>query len=69
MSEYMSISKAAEYLNVAKSTLRNWEAGGLITPLRTASNQRRYTKEMLDELLQGNMKAAKPKKLLTIGYC
>jgi hypothetical protein len=24
---------------------------------------------MLDELLQGNMKAAKPKKLLTIGYC
>ncbi|MFZ2331506.1 helix-turn-helix domain-containing protein, partial [Lactobacillus delbrueckii] len=24
MSEYMSISKAAEYLNVAKSTLRNW---------------------------------------------
>ncbi|MCS8615647.1 helix-turn-helix domain-containing protein, partial [Lactobacillus delbrueckii] len=26
MSEYMSISKAAEYLNVAKSTLRNWEA-------------------------------------------
>ncbi|MFV4899579.1 MerR family DNA-binding transcriptional regulator, partial [Lactobacillus delbrueckii subsp. allosunkii] len=58
MSEYMSISKAAEYLNVAKSTLRNWEAGGLITPLRTASNQRRYTKEMLDEVLQGNMKAA-----------
>ncbi|MCI1706133.1 MAG: MerR family DNA-binding transcriptional regulator, partial [Lactobacillus delbrueckii] len=63
MSEYMSISKAAEYLNVAKSALRNWEAEGLITPLRTASNQRRYTKEMLDELLQGNMKAAKPKKL------
>ncbi|MCT3477344.1 helix-turn-helix domain-containing protein, partial [Lactobacillus delbrueckii] len=28
MSEYMSISKAAEYLNVAKSTLRNWEAEG-----------------------------------------
>ncbi|MFS8962373.1 MerR family DNA-binding transcriptional regulator [Lactobacillus delbrueckii] len=27
----MSISKAAEYLNVAKSTLRNWEAEGLIT--------------------------------------
>ena len=69
MSEYMSISKAAEYLNVAKSTLRNWEAEGLITPLRTASNQRRYTKEMLDEVLQGNMKVAKPKKLLTIGYC
>jgi putative resolvase len=68
MSEYMSISKVAEYLNVAKSTLRNWEAEGLITPLRTASNQRRYTKEMLDELLQGNMKAAKPKKLLTIGF-
>ena len=69
MSEYMSISKAAEYLNVAKSTLRNWEAEGLITPLRTASNQRRYTKEMLDEVLQGNVKASKPKKLLTIGYC
>ncbi|MFV4963386.1 helix-turn-helix domain-containing protein, partial [Lactobacillus delbrueckii subsp. allosunkii] len=28
MSEYMSISKAAVYLNVAKSTLRNWEAEG-----------------------------------------
>ncbi|GHN24856.1 hypothetical protein ME788_08580 [Lactobacillus delbrueckii] len=52
MSEYISISKAAEYLNVAKSTLRNWEAEGLITPLRTASNQRRYTKEVLDEVLR-----------------
>ena len=52
MSEYMSISKAAEYLNVAKSTLRNWETEGLITPLRTASNQRRYTKEVLDEVLR-----------------
>ncbi|MCD5504816.1 MerR family DNA-binding transcriptional regulator [Lactobacillus delbrueckii subsp. lactis] len=52
MSEYMSISKAAEYLNVTKSTLRNWEAEGLITPLRTASNQRRYTKEVLDEVLR-----------------
>ena len=51
MSEYMSISKAAEYLNVAKPTLRNWEAEGLLTPLRTASNQRRYTKEVLDEVL------------------
>ncbi|ARR37398.1 MerR family DNA-binding transcriptional regulator [Lactobacillus delbrueckii subsp. delbrueckii] len=52
MSEYMYISKAAEYLNVAKSTLRNWEAEGLLTPLRTTSNQRRYTKEVLDEVLR-----------------
>ncbi|MBN9440650.1 MAG: MerR family DNA-binding transcriptional regulator, partial [Bosea sp.] len=33
---------------VSASTLRLWEAQGLIEPIRTASGQRLYSREQLD---------------------
>mgnify|MGYP001853643558 CR=1 FL=1 len=62
----MSIKKAAEYLGASEYTLRDWERKGKIKPTRTLGNQRRYTKEMLDEMLT-NTKRVKSK--LIIGYC
>jgi DNA-binding transcriptional MerR regulator/quercetin dioxygenase-like cupin family protein len=38
-----SISEAADMLGVSTSTLRAWEAHGVITPRRTESGHRRYT--------------------------
>lgn len=68
MSEYYTISKAAKYLNTGISTLRQWERMSKIKPLRTAGGHRRYTKEMLDSVLQGNPRP-EHNKLLIVGYC
>lgn len=69
--KYMSIKKAAEYLGASEYTLRDWERKGKINPVRTLGNQRRYTKEMLDEILVNTKKAntKKVKGKLIIGYC
>lgn len=50
-SKYLGIIEAAKYLGVSRNTLRRWEDAGAITPLRTPTNARRYTKEQLDALL------------------
>jgi putative resolvase len=42
MTNYLSPRKACSYLNVSEKTLRNWDRDGLITTIRTPSNQRRY---------------------------
>lgn len=68
MTEYYTISKAAEYLNTGISTLRQWERMGKIKPLRTTGGHRRYTKEMLDSVLSGNLQTHY-NKLLIVGYC
>ena len=49
--KYLRIAEAAKYLGVSASTLRNWEDAGAITPLRTPTNARRYTREQLDAIL------------------
>ena len=49
--KYWRIAEAAKYLGVSTSTLRNWEDAGMITPLRTPTNARRYTREQLDAIL------------------
>lgn len=49
--EYLGIKDAAKYLKVSISTLRRWEKKGLITPMRTAGNRRRYTVRQLDDML------------------
>lgn len=70
MPEYLRIGQASKYLGVSTSSLRNWEHDGLITPIKTKSNQRRYTKAMLDSLIKNQDSDAKrPFKHLTIGYC
>ena len=68
--KYLSIGQASKYLNIAIPTLRLWERKGIIKPIRTAGNQRRYTPQMLDDALAGK-KPAKPvsKDKLIIGYC
>ena len=49
--KYLRIAEAAKYLGVSTSTLRNWEDAGIITPVRTPTNARRYTKAELDAIL------------------
>ena len=50
-SKYLRIAEAAKYLGVSTSTLRNWEDAGMISPARTPTNARRYTREQLDAIL------------------
>ena len=49
--KYLRIAEAAKYLGVATNTLRRWEDAGMISPARTPTNARRYTKEQLDNVL------------------
>lgn len=52
-SKIFSIKQAATLLNVHEDTLRNWEAEGLIKPLRVGKRgDRKYTSELLREIEQ-----------------
>jgi DNA-binding transcriptional MerR regulator len=44
--------EAAEYLRVSLFTLNKIERQGLLTPFRTPGGHRRYTLEMLNQLLE-----------------
>lgn len=68
MTQYYSIKQASKYLHVVPSTLRRWEDEGKIKPFRTSGNQRRYTQNMLDAVLQGTQVKENNYKLV-IGYC
>lgn len=48
----ISIGEAAKYLGVSRDTLRRWEKRGKLAPLRSPTNRRYYTKELLDNLLK-----------------
>lgn len=69
MQDYMTIAEAAKYLRVSRDSLRRWERDGLISPLRTKGNQRRYTKEMLDEALGGKRAQPQAPQKMIVGYC
>ena len=47
----LSSGKAASTIGVAAVTLRRWEKKGLITPLRTPGNHRRYPLDQIEKLL------------------
>lgn len=64
MSKQLSIGEAAKYLGISRDTLRRWEKKGKITPSRSPSNRRYYTKEQLDTLIK-KPKAAKKTALVT----
>ncbi len=52
MKKYMSISEFAEEVGVSAATLRNWEKNGRLKPHhRTAGNQRVYSREQIDIVL------------------
>lgn len=62
--KWYTISEAAKYLGVSPDTLRRWEKAGKISaPKRTAGGARRYSKELLDQILgAGKEEKAKPPK-------
>jgi len=43
----VTIAKAGEVLGVCTKTLRRWEKKGLINPIRTLGNHRRYDSDAL----------------------
>lgn len=57
MSKLVSISTAAQALGVSTSTLRRWEAGGRLIPVRTEGGQRRYDLSTLQPQVQRDAKA------------
>ena len=70
MPKYLSIGQASKYLNVSIPTLRDWEKKGVIKPIRTIGNQRRYTPQMLDDVIVGKKPAKQVfKDKIVIGYC
>lgn len=50
----LTIADAARKLGVTTKTLRRWEKRGLIAPVRTVGNQRRYSLEQINALLTTN---------------
>ena len=68
--KWYTISEAAKYLGVSPDTLRRWEKAGKISaPKRTAGGARRYSKELLDQILGAGKeeKASPPKKKAQAG--
>jgi excisionase family DNA binding protein len=61
---WYTISEAAKYLGVSPDTLRRWEkAGKISSPSRTAGGARRYSKDLLNDILgSGKKEDSKPKK-------
>jgi len=59
-----SVGKFATMIGVSKETLRNWEKKKKLIPLRTTGNQRRYTIEQYNEIMQ-----KRDNKKISIGYC
>jgi excisionase family DNA binding protein len=63
LDEYLRIKEAADYLGVAKNTLRNWEQAGKIPVHRHPVNRYRLFKVSdLDELLHAAEKSVTVKK-------
>lgn len=48
MSKLLTITEAADYLNVSQDTLRKWDKANKLTPLTTSGGHRRYQQDSLD---------------------
>ncbi len=48
----LSVSQAAEMLNVSDKTLRRWDSAGLLKPQRSPTGRRIYTREMIEEFIK-----------------
>ena len=59
-----SVGKFAKMIGVSPDTLRNWEKKKKLIPLRAEGNQRRYTIEQYNQIMQ-----IKENKHISIGYC
>ena len=49
--ELLTVSEAAEKLNISTRTLRRWTKAGIAHALRTPTNQRRFTLEEVERLM------------------
>ena len=61
----LTIKEAADFLGVARSTLRRWDNDGLLVPERTEGGHRRYDKKKLISFKSKKENKSK----ITIGYC
>jgi excisionase family DNA binding protein len=48
---FVSVSKAAEILNVSKGTLHRWDREGILSAARLPNGHRRYSVAKLREIL------------------
>ena len=68
MKQY-KVGQFAELLNVTVKTLQNWDKQGTLKAYRTPTNQRFYTEEQLNQILNLSNANQDEKQGLKIGYC
>ena len=68
MKQY-KVGQFAKLLNVTVKTLQNWDKQGILKAYRTPTNQRFYTEEQLNQILNSSNVNQDEKQGLKIGYC
>ena len=68
MKQY-KVGEFAKLLNVTVKTLQNWDKQGTLKAYRTPTNQRFYTEEQLNQVLNLSNNNQNKKQGLKIGYC
>lgn len=68
MKQY-KVGQFAKLLNVTVKTLQNWDKQGTLKAYRTPTNQRFYTEEQLNQILNSSNSNQVKKQGLKIGYC
>lgn len=68
MKQY-KVGEFAKLLNVTVKTLQNWDKQGTLKAYRTPTNQRFYTEEQLNQILNLSNSNQIEKQGLKIGYC
>ena len=63
------VGEFAKLLNVTVKTLQNWDKQGSLKAYRTPTNQRFYTEEQLNQILNLSNSNQIEKQGLKIGYC
>lgn len=63
------VGEFAKFLNVTVKTLQNWDKQGTLKAYRTPTNQRFYTEEQLNQVLNLSNNNQNKKQGLKIGYC
>ena len=63
------VGEFAKLLNVTVKTLQNWDKQGTLKAYRTPTNQRFYTEEQLNQILNLSNSNQIKKQGLKIGYC
>ena len=66
---YLNINETARILNVSKSTLRKWDKDGILVPLKTFGNHRRYDYDEVKNFYSDAKNEIAIDNKLVIGYC